>query len=149
MAEQLIAHFFDPHFRPLHLADHEVVNFRHGLVEQADGTVYGFVIHLDEQTARKLIVIEFDQVFFDFANLDFELHNVRPYNNSVIANFMPEPGIFEVAVCASRGRPNANPQRFGSWAKLAKEWSALPAGPGGGAWAASQSFFRLPNKITG
>jgi hypothetical protein len=103
MAEQLFAHFFDPHFRPLHLAHHKVVNFRHWLVEQTDGAVNGFVIHLDEQTASKLIVAKFDQVFFGFANLDFELHNVRPNNNVLIADFMPEWKILSLAICSSRG----------------------------------------------
>jgi hypothetical protein len=103
MAEQLVAHFFDPHFRPLHLAHHELVNFCHRLVEQADGTVNGFVIHFDEQTASKLIVAEFDQVFFSFTNLDFKLHNVRPNNNLLFADFMPEWKILSLAICSSRG----------------------------------------------
>jgi len=103
MAKQLFPHFFDPHFRPLHLAHDKVVNFCHRLVEQANRTVNGFVIYLDEQAADELIVAKFDQVFFGFANLDFELHNVRPNNNALIADFMPEWKTLSLTTCSSRG----------------------------------------------
>ena len=58
MAEELFALFLDPHGRPFHLAHHEVVGFVDWFVEQASGLINRLIVHPDEQTADKLVMIE-------------------------------------------------------------------------------------------
>jgi len=75
-AEELFAKFFDADFRSFHLTDDKLKGFLHGFVQQARDPDNRLGVHFDHQATHELVVIEFDLMFFDFADFNFELHTL-------------------------------------------------------------------------
>jgi hypothetical protein len=76
LPEENAPFLFNPDERLLLLADNEIVNFLHWLVEEAAAVFDRVCVDFDDQAAQQLVELILEVVPFDFANLDGELHNV-------------------------------------------------------------------------
>ena len=73
LSEQRPAFSLDADFRFFLVADGEVVHFTLGLIEEADGFLYGLLVDGDQQTPEELVGAVFQLVLLDLSDFNDKL----------------------------------------------------------------------------